>query len=107
MELAKLSILSLFKFSNNAKVILIRDHENYNGSELEIHKKRIRYITIDGFDPAFPKISYKSNCFRILIERNIMELDTDESFVVVDADLLWKSNPDETFEYLKRYEIWG
>ena len=67
-NLFKLSIRSLFKVSENSKVICIRDHDNYDMTDIKSFKKRIKFIHIDGYDPAFPKISYRNNCFRILIE---------------------------------------
>ena len=54
-NLFKLSIRSLFKVSENSKVICIRDHDNYDMTDIKSFKKRIKFIHIDGYDPFFQK----------------------------------------------------
>ena len=89
-EMAELSIRSLRKVDSSAEIHFIIDEEISNYSNLV---KAKNFEIINGWDPAFPKISYRNNCFAKLIERSPDLFEDEEEIVVVDADVLWHKNP--------------
>ena len=85
----------------------MRDKDNYTIGKLGDYLSRITFIEIDGTDPAFPSISYKSNCFKLLSQGSYLNLDDDSKVVITDCDVLWHEDPDQTLDYLSNFDLWA
>ena len=103
-DLFKISVSTLNQVNSNAQITCIVDHNEYDKAGLD--HINIYYITIDGSDPAFPKISYRNNCFVQLFKEQPHLYENLERIIVVDADVLWKLNPEYSLQSIGQ-DVWG